>query len=399
MKKKRIVVTGIGPVSPIGCGIGSFVDSLKQGRTGIRKPKRIDTHGPGKFCAEVIDYEPEKLFDSRKIRRIDRFSLMALGATKYAISDAGINRCEYRDEDIGLILSTHYGPSTTVYAYMENMIRFQEMSPALFSQTVMNVPLGYISIEFKLKGISSLIQGGDGFLFGYEHIRSGDAPVILLGGVDELTQNVFDSYDILGFTTDVKEHEKISYFPPEKEKGFFLGEGACILVLEEYEQAVNNRRDIYGEIIGVGGANDTTNDQMITEKTDKGNGIKLAIERAIESACIKKEEIDCIFSCGNGSTEVEDAELRALQNVFGKGLKDKAIITGKSYYGECFHAACFLNTALALLCLKENDLWLHLEVKNYLAEPVTAQNGVTCVLCNNIYNNGGNSSVILRKIR
>lgn len=399
MKRTRVVVTGIGLVSPVGCGVESFVHSIKQGKTGIAQAKRIDTRSPGKLCAEVIDYEPDKLFEVNKIRRMGRFSLMALGATKLALFDAGIDRTQYRDEDIGIVLSTHYGPSDTVSAYMEKVIRYQEMSPVLFSQTVMNVPIGYISMEFQIKGPSTFLQGGDGFLFGYEHIRSGDSSFLLLGGVDELTQNIFDSYDALNLITDIDnttQKEKVIHYLPEN--GFFLGEGACVLVLEEYEKAYTSGRNIYGEIIGVGYSSDTINEQTIIKKSDQGKGMKLAIERAIESAQIEKKEIRSIFSCDNGSAEVKYAEQNALKQIFCEGLEEKMIITGKRYYGEGFHAANYFNISLALLCLKDNELYLSLQRQNDPAGRTTGKEEADYILCNNIYNNGTNSSIILKRI-
>lgn len=405
IKKKRVVVTGIGIVSSLGYGLAGFKRNIDCRRTGLQKAKRINTSNTkAKYTGEIVDYEPEKIFAPKSIRRINRFSLLAMGAIKFAIDDGMLSIPYHYPEGIGLILSSDYGPSQTVNDYMVDLFAYGPtgVSPTLFSQTVMNVAIGYISTKFGLKGISSLIQGADGILFAYEHLRSGEAQVILTGGVDELTQNTFESYDFCGYLAPGEENGSGLCRPLDKQrKGTILGEGGCVFVLEEYEQAEKAGKNIYGEIAGIGISTDQKNDLFITEKSDNGLGLQLAMERAMENAKLKKEEIDCIISCANGSFEVDQAELNALRNVFGHNLHSKWIICGKSYYGECFHASAFFNQTLALLSLKEGVVFPTINVKNSeegLRIPTKKiSQKIDYVLCNNIYSNGTNISIIYKK--
>lgn len=402
-KRKRVVVSGVGMVSSLGCGVENFEQAVNNGLSGIKKAKNIDIENSSiSYSAEIEEYKLDKIFDSSKIRRANRFSLIALGATKYAFEDAKLPVPYQLPESIGLLLSTDFGPSQTVIDFMEDLFEYGSsgVSPSLFTQTVMNVAVGYIAINFQIKGISSLLQGGDGVLFAYKHISSGDVPLILVGGVDELTQLTFDSYALSGYLVEREEQ----FLPLDKNrKGTILGEGGGMLVLEDYEHAIEHHRNIYAEIVGIGISTDGINDLYITEKSDQGKGLQLAIERALKNAVIEKEEIGCIMSCANGSRELDITELRVLQSVFGNYLDQIWITCGKSYFGESFNASSFLNQILALLSIKKGVVYptLHTktpEINLRMSDEIVDQK-IEYLLCNNIYSNGTNMSIIFKKIK
>lgn len=400
---ERVVITGIGIVSPIGCNIKEFKESLEKRLSGISKSIRIDTSKTkSKYTAEIKEYNPEKLISSRDILRVNRFTQIAAGASKLALDDAKIQLDNEAPEDIGLILSTDYGPNNTVNDYINGLHELGPycVSPMLFSQTVMNVAVGYISVKLKLKGISTLIQGSDGFLFGYEHIKNKDIPTILLGGVDELAQNTFESYDV---TNSIVENENDFILHGKNSKGTVLGEGGCVFVLESYNSAKANNRNVYAEIVGTGVASDTKNSIFITEGKNRNSSLALSMERAIESACIDKNLIEGIYSCANGSPGVDLDEYNALQSVFGDNLQDKWIVCGKSYYGECFNPSSFFNMALASIGLRDGVIYPNYrktESKDrlFLLNDRREYNP-SYVICNNIYTNGSNISVVLKSVR
>jgi 3-oxoacyl-(acyl-carrier-protein) synthase len=399
---KRVVITGLGAVSSIGCGIEEIKANLEKRFTGINSTVRMNsTHTRCKYSCEAAGYHPEKMFSPKKIRRINNFSLLALGAAKLALEDAEIAvPCE-KPEDIGMILSSDYGPCDTVNSYVVDLEEYGpgQVSPTLFSQTVMNVALGYLSVEFNLKGISSMIQGCDGLLMAYKHVRSGDIPLLMCGGVDELTQNTYESYDVCEFLSEDASDSK----PMDKgSKGIIIGEGSCILMLEEFEHAKARNQKIYGEIAGVGIATDMDNNLFIAEKSDGGKGLQLAMERALESAGISSSDIDVIYGCANGSNQVDFAEYKALSNVFGSELSQKPVVCGKSYYGECFHASSFLGISLGLIALKDGIVYPNrqkvdsYEQLNMLNESLNTS--VNYIMCNNIYTNGTNVSTIIKRV-
>jgi 3-oxoacyl-[acyl-carrier-protein] synthase II len=401
-QNRRVVITGIGIVSPIGCDLQSFIESVEEKEAGFDKPDTIETEATkAKYCAQIRNFHPEKLISQKSMRRINRFGQMTLYASKLALEDAEIPVPYPEPEKAGLILSSDYGPSKTVNDYMKSLCLYgpSEVSPTLFSQTVMNVAVGFVSIECKLKGVSTLIQGCDGMLFAYEHIRSGDLPLILAGGVDELIPNTFESYDIYDFLA--KEPQE-SIPMGKNSTGTVLGEGACILILEDYEHAKANHHDIYCEIAGIGVSSDMKNDIFITQKSDGGAGMQTAMERAIENAGIRADQIDGIYSCANGSPELDNAECAALNQVFGKELKSKFVVCGKSYYGECFQASNFFNVALACCGIKNHCVYPNKTgsnpLNNITLPEEKVQRGVSYVLCNCICMNGTNVSVILKNM-
>lgn len=376
------VVTGVGLVSVLGSDPEVLLDPDK---TPIRWDAELIS------AAHVVDMEPSRFFSAKSTRRVEKYGLFVMVAAARALRSAELLDPDSRSPDrIGLLLSTDYGPSDTVTRYMKQLLAggVESVSPNLFSQTVMNVALGYPSVELGLRGVSSLIQGNDSMWFAVRHIQTGQADVVLCGGVDVLNRYTFEAYKAMGL---VAQTPSACRPRDNASEGMTMGEGCCLLVLESEEHAISRGCRPLARVAGIGSMSDRSRPLFLGHKDSEGTGIEGAIKRSLTAARSGPEQIDAVFGCANGVVALDIAERAALARSFGEHLVGLPVETIKARTGECFQASWMMTVAQAVLSL-DASLVSGMTIDG---APIIARANPHIVLCNGVSTNGANTSAVL----
>jgi 3-oxoacyl-[acyl-carrier-protein] synthase II len=366
MRKKRVVITGIGVVSALGIGRDEFWQSLLFGKSGVKEIEQFSTVGlPSHKAAWVGNFDtgiPPML-----LRRLDRPTRMVTKATALALEDSNLNINsvipdvidENLTEEIGLILNTTFGPVSTNEKYICSMIEQGPAgaSPSLFTGTVTNGPAGYASMMFKLRGMSSVIVGASSVSYAFDLIRAGRADCILAGGFEEITEtgyHVASELDFLSKSTPEAEENSRPY--DTRRNGFILGEGCVIVVLESAGKAVARGANIYAEVAGHATLYDSSEDIRLSFRSLDTTILVSAMESALMDANCSPDEIDAIFGLAMSSPEVDIAEAKAFQRVFGNRLKTISVSAIKGALGETVGMANVAGIACGALAIKNSEI-------------------------------------------
>ena len=359
MDKRRVVITGLGAVTPYGVGVDKFWESLKEGKSGISTSESIDINKHVvKISGEVKDFDPEKYMDPKKAKKMDRFIQFAMVAADEAIKDAKLE--DLKDIDpyrVGVIVSSAAGGFKT---FEENHIRIIEKgpnkcSPFTVPMMIVNMPSGNISIKYGFKGINKVVvsacaTGSHSIGDAFRAIQWNDADIMVAGGAEATICDVgvgaFSAARTLSKRND--EPQKASR-PYDKDRdGFIMSEGSAVLVLEEYEHAKKRGAHIYAEIVGYGQTGDAYD--VVAPAPDGAGAIK-AMEFALKDANMKPEDIQYINTHGTSTGLGDKAESHAVAHVFGdKKTNPKLYVTStKSMHGHMLGAT---GAAEAIVCIK-----------------------------------------------
>lgn len=359
--EKRVVVTGLGAITPIGKNVKETWEGIENKKCGIDNITAFDTATfKTKLDAEVKEYNPLDYFEPKQAKRFDRSSQFAIIAAKEAVKDSGITKENTDFDRVGIFVSSGIGGLRTIQEQCE--INYEKgnkrVSPMFIPMSIANMPAGNISIEFGFKGESSSIvtacaSSTQSIGEAYKSIKHGYEDVILAGG----TEASICTVGIAGFENmkalSNSENKTRASIPFDKERsGFVMGEGAGILVLEELEHAKKRGAKIYAELVGFGS---TTDAYHITSPCHDGECGAKAMTRAIEDAGIKPEDIDYINAHGT-STHLNDlTETLAIKTAFGDASKKVMVSSTKGNIGHLLGAAGGVE---AVICTKaiENEL-------------------------------------------
>ncbi len=354
----RVVITGIGAITPIGNSIDELWDSLINGRSGIDKITRFDVSSyPTKLAAEVKDFEPTEYIDKKEAKRMDRFTQFALASAKMALIDSGLD-LEKEDLDrIGVIYGSGIGGIETL-ENQQNILKEKgpgRVSPFFVPMMIADMAAGLISITFGLKGHNETIVNacasstnaiGDAF----KVIERGDADVIVTGG----SEAAITPLAIAGFCSmkamSTNDDPKTACRPFDANRdGFIMGEGSATLILESLEHAIKRGAKIYCEIVGYGATADAYH---ITAPAPEGAGAARAMKLALKDADIIPEDIDYINAHGT-STEYNDKyETMAIKNVFGQHAYKLKVSSTKSMTGHMLGASGAVEAVATVLAIK-----------------------------------------------
>lgn len=358
MEKRRVVVTGLGIVSPFGVGMEKFWNNIKEGKSGITHPTIIDLEKHHvKIAGQVQGYNASDYFEDKEVKKLDRFTQFALIAADEAMKDSGLDMTKEDAYRVGTIVSPAAGGFKT---FEENHIRIIERgtnkcSPFTVPMMIVNMAAGGISIKYGLKGIckavvSACATGTHSIGDAFRAIQYNDADVMVAGGTEAVICDTgmggFTSARTLSKRND--EPEKASR-PYDKDRdGFVMGEGAAILILEEYNHAINRGAKIYAEIVGYG---QTADAHDIVAPDPEGNGAIKSMEFALKDANIKPEDIDYINTHGTSTGLGDKAESHAIQKLFGdKEQNTKLCVSStKSMHGHMLGAT---GAVEAIACIK-----------------------------------------------
>jgi 3-oxoacyl-[acyl-carrier-protein] synthase II len=357
MTERRVVVTGIGPVTPVGIGLKAFWEGIIGGRSGGGDVTLFDaSEFPVRTACEVRDFDPTAFMEPKAIKRTDRAIHFAVAAAKLAWEDAGTPQVE--PSRTGVVVSTGIGGLTSMIA--ATRVLFDKgpgkVSPFLVPAMMPNASAGQVAMEMGFTGpnvciVTACAAGAHGVGEGYRYIVDGLADVCLAGG----TEAVITSLSMAGFA----QMQALSRNPDgarasrpfdAERDGFVLAEGACILVLEEAERAAARGARVYAELAGYGASADAFH---ITQPEPQGAGAVLAIEAALADAGEPSEAVDYVNAHGT-STPLNDAsETRALKKVFGDHAYKVPISSTKSMTGHMLGAAGAVEAAVAALAVAE----------------------------------------------
>ncbi len=345
LKENRVVVTGLGIVSPIGVGKEEFWKNCLQGTI-----QRFDVSPyRSRSGAELPEVDFKSFIKPVNLRRMDRIGKIVVSAVKLALDDSGINIGEEDSSRMGISIGTGLGSSDTVDQFFRSLLKegSSGATPLLFQTAVPNAITSHCSIEYGFKGVTLTFSHKEtstemAIAFAYHLLKEGRADVILAGGGDELSEPLYHVYSMLGALSPQRGKGPEGMRPFDKSRnGIVLGEGGGILVLETQEHAERRGARIYAEIGGVGLSGST--DGLL--KYDlKGNSIAEAISLGVEDLSI----VDYVSTAANSTVDLDRAESKAIQKVFGKRAKKIPVSSLKSMIGEFDGSGGIRACALAL---------------------------------------------------
>ncbi len=411
MEKRRIVITGMGVVSPIGIGCQNFVEALKQGKSGASLIDSFDTTDYNtKFAGLVKDFQAENYMDKKKVRKSARFIQLGFAAAKMAMEDSGLDLEKEDKTRIGCITGTGIGGMDVLEAEHTALITKgpRRVSPFLIPMMITNMLPGEIAIEYGLKGPNYAVTSacssanhamGDALRL----LRYGDADVIVTGGAEGTVTPIAVSgfCNMKALSTRNDDITKASRPFDKNRDGFMIGEGAAILVFETLEHALKRGARIYAEVLGYGASDDAYH---MTAPDAEAKGAVLAMERAIKDAGISKDDIDYINAHGTSTGLNDKTETLAIKKVFGERAYKIPVNSTKSMTGHLLGAAGAVEAVATVLCMKEG--FIHPTINYETPDPdcdldyvpnKARQQQINCGLSNSLGFGGHNAVMIFKK--
>ena len=354
--ERRVVITGMGAITPIGKTVESFWDGIKKGECGIDKITHFDTTNfKVKLAAEIKEYDPEEYFDKKQAKRLDKFSQYAIIAAKEALKDSGITKENTDMEKFGVVVSSGIGGLETIEEQCNTYFSKgpDRISPMFIPATICNMAAGNVAIEIGAKGesvamVTACASATHSIRESYRMIKHGYEDVVLAGGTEaSITPTGIAGFMNIKALSQSTDNLRAS-IPFDKERnGFVMGEGAGVIILEELEHAKKRGAKIYAEIVGYGATSDAYH---ITSPAPDGEGGARAMKRAIEDAKIQPEDITYINAHGT-STHLNDmCETMAIKSALGeKASKNVMVSSTKGNTGHLLGAAGGVE---AIACIK-----------------------------------------------
>ncbi|MEC0303272.1 beta-ketoacyl-ACP synthase II [Terribacillus saccharophilus] len=355
MEKKRVVVTGLGAVTPVGNDAATTWQNLLEGKSGVDVLTRVNKDDyPAKVAAEVKDFNPEDYMEKKDAKRMDLFTQYAVAASKMAVEDAKLEITDENANRIGVWIGSGIGGMGTYEEQFEKLMTKgpRRVSPFFVPMMIPDMASGQVSIQLGAKGINSCsvtacASGANSIGDAFKVIERGDADAMITGGSEApLTKMAFAGFSAakaLSFNDDPKTASRP--FDANRD-GFVMGEGAGILILESLDSALERGATIYAEIVGYGASGDAYH---ITAPAPEGEGAVRAMRQAIEDAGLQAEDIDYVNAHGT-STELNDKfETAALKQLLGDHAYQTAISSTKSMTGHMLGAA---GAVEAIICVK-----------------------------------------------
>lgn len=358
--QRRVVITGMGVVTPVGNNVNDFWESIKNGKHGIAPITHFDTSDSKiKIAAEVKNFEPENVIDKKEIRRLEPFSVYALYAAQEAVDNSGIDLEKIDKHRFGVIVGSGMGGIRMIE---EQMIKMVEKGPArlapLFIPSVIsNIASGHVAIRFGARGIcetavTACATSTSCIGMAFRNIKYGYEDIILAGGAEStITKAGIGGFAALKALSPSEDVDRAS-IPFDKERnGFVMGEGAGILVLEELEHAKKRGANILAEVVGYGATCDAYH---MTAPLEDGDGAARAMINAMKEGNVDINDITYINAHGTSTAANDAGETKAIKKVFGEHAKDISISSTKSMTGHLLGATGAVEAVASILTLKNN---------------------------------------------
>ena len=416
MELKRVVVTGLGAITPLGKSVPEYWDGLVKGVSGADIIQQFDvTKFKTRFACEVKDFEPTNYLERKEARKLDRFTQFALIASDEAVKDAGISKENVDQDRVGVIFASGIGGITT---FQDDVMEFARgdgtprFNPFFIPKMILDIGAGQISMRYGFRGpnfavVSACASSTNAIIDAYDNIRLGKADIILTGGSEAvICEAGVGGFNAMKALSERNDDPKTASRPFDKDRdGFVMGEGAGVLVLEELEHAVARGAKIYCEIAG-GGA--TADAYHITAPHPEGLGAKNVMHVALKDAGMKPEDIDYINVHGTSTPLGDIAETKAILSVFGDKAYGLNISSTKSMTGHCLGAAGVIEALACILAVSKNIV--PPTINHFTDDPEldpklnftfnkAQEKEVNAALSNTFGFGGHNASVIIKKYK
>ncbi|MBC2582104.1 beta-ketoacyl-ACP synthase II [Clostridium sp. DJ247] len=359
---KRVVITGMGVVSPLGLETRKFWNAIKEGKSAIDYVSSIDvTNMPTKVAAEIKDFDPLDFMDRKEARKASRFMQFAIAAAKMAMDDSGLDIEKVDKYEMGAIVGSGVGGMEIIEKQQDVLCKMgpSRINPLSIPMIIANMASSQIAIKYGAKGynecvVAACATGNNAIGNAFKIIRSGDAKIMITGGAEAvITPLVFAGFSAMRAMSKSND-PKSACRPFDSERdGFVMGEGAGIVILEELEHALKRDANIIGEIVGYGCTNDAYN---IVAPNPNAEGAARCISKAIENSGINPEDIGYINAHGTSTIYNDKLETLAIKKSFGEHAEKVAISSTKSMTGHLLGASGAIETIITALALKEGFL-------------------------------------------
>lgn len=347
MQLKRVVVTGIGALTPIGNNLQDYWNGLLNGVSGADFITHFDASKfKTRFACELKNFDPLNFLDRKEVKRIDRFTQTAIISSDQAVLDAGINKDNVNVDRVGVVFASGIGGLIT---FQEEVINFAKgdgtprYNPFFIPKMILDIAAGHISMRHGFRGpnfavVSACASSTNAIMDAFNLIRLGKADIILTGGAESvISESGVGGFNAMKALSENNEDPKTASRPYDKDRdGFVMGEASGVLVVEELEHALRRGAKIYCEIAGCGATADA---HHITAPHPEGLGAKNVMNVALEDAGMKAEDIDYINTHGTSTPLGDIAEIKAITDVFGEHAFKVNISSTKSMTGHCLGAA------------------------------------------------------------
>ncbi|MBX0333116.1 beta-ketoacyl-ACP synthase II [Pontibacter sp. HSC-14F20] len=362
MELKRVVVTGLGALTPLGNNVAEYWNGLANGVSGAAPITRFDASKfKTQFACEVKGYDPEKYFDRKEARKMDLFSQFAMVVADEAVQDANLVEGNFDPDRVGVIWGSGIGGLRT---FQEECVNFANgdgtprFNPFFIPKMIADISAGHISIKYGFRGpnfvtVSACASATNAIIDSFNYIRLGMADVVVTGGSEAaVTEAGIGGFNALKALSERNDSPETASRPFDKDRdGFVLGEGAGALILEEYEHAKARGAKIYAEVIGGGMSADAYH---ITAPHPEGMGALNVMKNVLRDANIKPEEVDYINVHGTSTPLGDISEVKAIQTVFGDHAYNLNISSTKSMTGHLLGAAGAIEAIAAIMSMKNS---------------------------------------------
>lgn len=363
MQQRRVVVTGVGLITPLGVGVNASWEALLHGRSGIGIIRTFDSSDlPVHIAGEVKGFDPSLYIEPKEVKKMDRFIQFAVAASSMAIEDSGIRITEDNAERVGVIIGSGIGGLPAIEHYHKIYLEkgYRRITPFFIPMLIINLASGQVSIKFGARGPNSAVvtacaTGSHAIGDAFRVIQRGDADVMIAGG----TESVITPLAIGGFavmkalSTRNDEPERASRPFDRDRDGFVMGEGAGIVVLEALESAQARNARIYAEIVGYGMTSDAYH---ITAPAPGGEGAASCMAAALRDAGVTHEVVDYINAHGTSTKYGDELETAAIKRVFGDHAYRLCISSTKSMTGHLLGAAGGVEAIISVLSIYNNTV-------------------------------------------
>ena len=410
MNDRRVVLTGMGVVTPLGSELETFWDNLLKGRSGIGRITRFDTAGYDcRIAGEVRDFEPRNVFNNPKdVKRTDRFTQMAMGAAKMAMKDSGIDLEKTNRERFGVIVSSGIGGLKTLEDQHSALVNKGPSRVSAFTipMLISNMASGLISMEFGLQGpnmciVTACATSNNAIGESWRIIKFGDADIFLAGGSEASIIPIglggFSAMKALSTRND--EPERASRPFDRDRDGFVMGEGAGVVVVEELGHAKARGAKIYCELTGYGLSGDAYH---MTAPPPDGEGAARAMKMALEHASIRPDQVDYVNAHATSTDLGDICETRAIKTVFGDYAKNGLSISStKSMTGHLLGGAGAVEMAICALAIRDSIIPPTINLENPGDEcdldytPNKAREKKVRIAVNNSFGFGGHNATLI----
>ncbi|CAM4208328.1 beta-ketoacyl-ACP synthase II [Listeria ivanovii] len=412
MDRRRVVVTGIGAVTPIGNDAETSWENAKKGVNGVSEMTRLNPDDfPVKIAAELKDFDVEKYLEKKEARKMDRFTHYAIASAEMAVQDSGLIIDDSNATRVGVWIGSGIGGMETFETQYEVFLNrgHRRVSPFFVPMMIPDMASGQVSIRFGAKGINSTTVTacatatnsiGDAF----KVIERGDADAMITGGAEAPITKM----SLAGFTANkalsLNPDPETACRPFDKDRdGFIIGEGAGIVILEEYEHAKARGAKIYAEVVGYGATGDAYH---ITAPAPGGEGAARAMKMAIDDAGLTPDKVDYINAHGTSTPYNDEYETQAIKTVFGESAKKLAISSTKSMTGHTLGASGGIEAIFTVLSIRDNIIapTIHLKNQDEVCDldyvPNEAREKEVDVAISNSFGFGGhNATLVFKRVK